>query len=162
TILVSSSGPSTATSVQVSDSLPTGLTFVGATPSQGSYDATTGIWTVGTLAAGAIQTLTLQASVGSAATGGATNTATVSSATFDPTSANNSASTTVTAQSADLGVTKTVDNATPPARRSADLTMLVSSGGPSTATSVQVSDSLPTGLTFVAATASQGSYDPTT
>ena len=32
------------------DLLPAGLTFVGATPDQGSYDSATGVWSVGNVA----------------------------------------------------------------------------------------------------------------
>ncbi|MEI4908212.1 DUF11 domain-containing protein, partial [Klebsiella pneumoniae] len=47
TVTVSNAGPNDATGVTVHDLLPSGLNFVGATASQGSYDAVTGIWTVG-------------------------------------------------------------------------------------------------------------------
>ena len=48
TITVSNQGPSGATGVTVEDQLPSGYTFVS---SDGAYDAATGIWTIGGLAA---------------------------------------------------------------------------------------------------------------
>ena len=53
----------TANGVQVTDLLPTGLNYVSNTASHGSYNPTTGIWTVGTLANGAYATLTIRVKV---------------------------------------------------------------------------------------------------
>ena len=98
--------------MQVTDLLPAGLTFVSATPSQGSYDNGTGVWDVGTVSPGGPQTLTITATVVSPAA--RTNTATISDADqFDPNTGNNTASATETPQQADLAVTKTVSDATP-------------------------------------------------
>ena len=47
----------------VADLLPAGLTFVSATPSTGSYNSGTGVWTVGNLANGASASLSLVATV---------------------------------------------------------------------------------------------------
>ena len=48
TVTLTNNGPDAATGVQVTDLLPAGLTFVSATPSQGTYDSATGVWDVGT------------------------------------------------------------------------------------------------------------------
>lgn len=63
TITISNAGPDTATNVAASDKWPSGLQFVSAQASQGGYDNTTGIWTVGTLANGATATLRIAATV---------------------------------------------------------------------------------------------------
>jgi hypothetical protein len=47
---VNDSGPQAATNVAVSDLVPPGLALVSTTSSQGSYDFSTGTWTLGTLA----------------------------------------------------------------------------------------------------------------
>ena len=61
--IVTNQGPDAATNVFIIDRLPAGLTFVAATPSQGAYNATAGIWAVGTVTAGAPQTLQIRATV---------------------------------------------------------------------------------------------------
>ena len=45
TVTVTNNGPVAATGVQITDQLPAGVTFVSATPSVGTYNNTTGIWT---------------------------------------------------------------------------------------------------------------------
>ena len=62
--------------------------------------------------------------------------------------------------SADLGVTKTVDEAAPLEGATVSYTVSVSNAGPSPATVVQITDLLPAGVTLVAATPAQGTYDP--
>ena len=161
TVLLSNQGPDAATGVQVSDLLPAGLSFVSASPSQGSYDNGTGLWDVGTVSSGDSPTLSVIAMVVSAAA--QTNTATISAADqFDPDMANNTGSATETPQRADLSLTKTVSDATPNVGDQITFTVRLSNQGPDAATGVQVSDLLPAGLSFVSATPSQGSYDNST
>jgi uncharacterized repeat protein (TIGR01451 family) len=91
TVTLTNNGPDPATNVTVEDVLPAGLTFVSATPSQGTYDHATGLWSVATVNVGTLQTLQIQATV--ASPGVQTNTAAVSHADQpDPNPANNSAS----------------------------------------------------------------------
>jgi len=60
TLELSNEGAADATNVQVSDPLPNNVTYQPpVVASQGSYDHTTGIWTVGDLANGANATLTI-------------------------------------------------------------------------------------------------------
>ena len=62
-ITVTNDGPDAATGVSLTDSLPAGLTFVADTVTQGTYDAATGLFDIGTLASGATATLTLEGTV---------------------------------------------------------------------------------------------------
>jgi len=73
TYVVTVSNPSaiSVTGVEVTDLLPSGLTYVSSSTSQGTYSSTTGLWNVGNLNAFTNATLTLTASV-NAGTGGAT------------------------------------------------------------------------------------------
>ncbi len=161
TLTLADLGPSPATGVQVNDLLPSGLTFVSATPSQGTYNAPTGLWTAGTITTASPQTLVIQATVvGFAAQ---TNTATIAhSDQSDPNAGNNTASATETPQQANLVLTKTVNNPTPNVGNMISFTVTLKNTGPNTATNVQVTDPLPSGLTFVSATASQGTYNSAT
>jgi uncharacterized repeat protein (TIGR01451 family) len=95
TITTQNLGADPATSVVVTDVLPAGLTFVSASPSQGTYTAGTGLWNLGALAFGA--TATLQITVTVTGSTAVTNTANRTSTTpADPNPANDSASSTVT------------------------------------------------------------------
>jgi LPXTG-site transpeptidase (sortase) family protein len=161
TITATNNGPSNATGVQVTDLVPAGLTFVLAVASAGAYDSATGVWTIGPLTNGTSATLSLVATTTGTAT--VTNTATKTAADqVDPLSGNNSATATVTGQAADIGITKTVDNASPNLGSNVTFTITATNHGPSNATAVQVTDLLPAGLTFVSANPSSGSYDSAT
>ena len=161
TIDIENIGPSAATNVLLNDLLPAGLAFVSDTPSQGSYNPSTGVWTVGTIPDGVISTLTLSAQVVSA--GAHTNTASIGdSDQFDPNTANNQASATVTPLQADLQITKTVSNTRPNVGDTIAFTVTLTDLGPGIATNVQVADLLPAGLTLVSAIPSQGTYDEAT
>ncbi len=92
-----------------------------------------------------------------------TNTATISHADqFDPVASNNTAGAAVTPQQADLALAKTVSNPTPNVGDTITYTITLTDDGPNTATNGQVTDLLPTGLSFVSATPSQGAYNSTT
>src|SRR5262249_51531583 len=161
TITLTDAGPDTATGVTVRDLLPTGLNFVSATPSQGTYNPTTGIWTVGTVTTSSPQTLVIAAVVTNSEE--EINTATIShSDQYDPDPANNTAKSAVTPQQADLELVKQVNDPTPNVGDTITYTVTLTDSGPDNATNVVVSDPLPAGLTFVSATPSEGSYDPTT
>ena len=161
TVTLSNQGPDPATNVQLTDLLPAGLTFVSATPTQGTYLPNTGLWDVGTVIAGTPQTLSIIATVVSP--NALTNTGSISHADqVDPNTANNTASATETPQVADLSVSKMVSNATPNVGDTITFTVTLSDQGPDAATNVKLSDLLPAGLTFVGATPSQGTYNSAT
>ena len=93
TVTVSNLGPSTATGVTMTDTLPAGVTFVSSVPGPPTcvLGGSTLTCNLGTLAGGASSIITITTMVN--ATGGIlVNTASASAAEPDPASANNSAS----------------------------------------------------------------------
>jgi uncharacterized repeat protein (TIGR01451 family) len=96
TVTVSNAGPDAATLVGLTDTLPAGVTFGSATPSQGTCAEAGGVVTcdLGTLASAAGATVTIV--VTPATTGVLTNTATAAAAEADGNPANNTATATTT------------------------------------------------------------------
>jgi uncharacterized repeat protein (TIGR01451 family) len=89
TIAVINNGPNNATGVTVRDTLPGGVTFVSATPTQGSCNGTTAVsCSLGPLSNGSSATVTIVVTPTQA--GGISNTATVRGNETDPNPANNS------------------------------------------------------------------------
>jgi uncharacterized repeat protein (TIGR01451 family) len=70
-LTLNNSGPANATGVKIKDLLPSGFSFVGATPSIGTYDSKTGIWNVGSIKSGRNATLSLRVKVVDAASASA-------------------------------------------------------------------------------------------
>ncbi|MEN2399532.1 hypothetical protein GKZ90_0007070, partial [Flavobacterium sp. MC2016-06] len=89
TVKLSNLGGNNVSGVSVNDLLPSGYTFVSSTPSVGSYDAASGVWSIGDIDAQTSITLKIIATVN--ASGSYTNTASLPS-TIDTNTANNSAS----------------------------------------------------------------------
>jgi uncharacterized repeat protein (TIGR01451 family) len=161
TIAVRNSGPDTAPAVSVNEVLPSNVSFVGATPSAGSFDPNTGVWTVGALAGGATATLQVSATVMSAEP--VINTAHATDpSTFDPDPTNNTSGVVVNGQGADLQVVKTANATAVEVGQSVTFTIVVTNNGPANATGIQVREQLPEGLTYVSSSASQGLYVPET
>jgi LPXTG-site transpeptidase (sortase) family protein len=120
-----------------------------------------GVWNIGPLTSGANATLSVVATV--TRTTSLINTA-AKTAEVQPDSvaANDSASANVTAVAADIGLAKTVDNASPIVGTNVTFIITATNHGPSNATGLHVTDLLPAGLTYVSSVASVGSYDPVT
>ena len=62
-LVLSNAGPDTATGVAVTDLLPAGTTFVGANPSQGTYNSGSGLWNVGSVANAATASIDITATI---------------------------------------------------------------------------------------------------
>ena len=59
TIVVANRGTDAAADVVIDELMPDGLTVISSSATQGTFDVATSQWTVGTLAAGASETLTV-------------------------------------------------------------------------------------------------------
>jgi uncharacterized repeat protein (TIGR01451 family) len=162
TITVSNAGPSTVSSVTVIDTLPAALLNPVFTPSTGSYNSVSGVWTGLSLATGQSVTMTLTGTVSPTATGSITNTVTVSppSGVTDPNSGNNTAADTdPLTPTADLSIAKTNNVTSVVPGTTTTYTITVSNAGPSTVNSVTVVDTLPGALLNPVFTPSTGSYN---
>ncbi|WP_026423909.1 CARDB domain-containing protein [Actinokineospora inagensis] len=160
TLAVANNGPSTADSVVVTDTLPAGLTTTGQQSTQGTCTVVVQTITcaLGTMAPGATATVTITADTpGIVPLAGFSNTGTVTSASTDPNPANNSATyvSTVTAQS-DLSVTQVATAAQVVAGTGTRYTMTVLNNGPSVATGVTSTQTIPTGFVISAITPTSG------
>src|SRR5262249_4649946 len=160
TVQATNNGPNAATGVVVTDLLPAGLSFVSASPTQGTYTDSTGEWVISSLAAGQSVQLTIQAQV--TQPGNITNLAVKTGGNEpDPNPGNDSGAATINAAvDADVAVITTADNTTPSEGQNVTFTVTATNRGPSDATGIEVEDAVPAGLTLVSATASQGGYDP--
>src|SRR5262249_53815871 len=162
TVRVTNRGPSPASGVVIADTLPAGVTLQSASPSVGAFDTATGRWTISTLVAGADGVLTLTTTVGAPRVL-ANNAVVVAQDQVDPNPLNNGSAASINAApDADLRVTKAISDPAPGVGGLVTYTVAVTNLGPSDATTAAIADVLPAGLTFVSATASQGTYDETT
>jgi len=148
TITATNNGDSDATNVQVTDVLTSSYGYVSQTPSKGSYDPNTGIWTIGTLEKDDVETLELTVVI----QGGdqQTNTATIEAAEYDPNLSNNESNeiTTDAVFETDVEIVKTGFR-TGDDDGNATFTLTVRNNGPVIATNVVVTDDLTTRYDFV-------------
>jgi len=163
TLTIRNQGPASATTVQVQDTLPPGVTFVASSPAPTSSVGATYRWNLGTLGDLEERTITLTLRADASLDGGVSvvNTATTSGTSDRDPGNNTDDSTTIIRRRADIRIQK--DG---PARVTAGnqiaYTLAYANDGPSAARAVIVTDMLPAGVTFVSATPAPSSQSGST
>lgn len=158
TITVTNGGPSGVQAASLTQLLPSGISLVSASPSQGGWTLSGNVLTfgLGSMAARSSATITV---IGQAiAQGTFTTTATASSEQPDYNPANNVAAAVshVHVQTADLAVSLSVNPSTIFDGDTFTYTVTVVNNGPSSATGVLLTNTLPVGVVLISPTSSQG------
>src|SRR5262249_40107119 len=146
---LANNGSAQATNASANITLPSGLTFVSSDGGS-NFDATTGTWTPGTLAASATTTLTIKATVTDGTSQPVTAPITHSDQTDDQTN-NNTTNVTVSPVVAKLNLMKSFSSTTATVGSTIVMTVAVGNGGQGKARNVVVTDTLGDGLTLVKA-----------
>lgn len=150
TINVTNNGPFTADAVTLAIALPANANFISATASQGTISGNGTYAQLGNISVGASAVVTIVISPTITGNVTATATATISSTEVDPITFNNTASVTTTVgPAADLGVTGFATPSPVIAGNNFSYILTVSNAGPSAATGVGYSQTVPSGCTFV-------------
>ena len=161
TITVTNDGPNDATGVEFQENLPPGVTYLSHNAPVGTfYDPTTGLFIVGELAAKTSVELEITVEVDEGTAGEVIiNAGSALADQADIYLENNTGQISFTVQEADLIVDKNVDESSPKEGGTVVYTITVTNKGPNEANDVEITDTLPEGLTYVSNTTSQGSYD---
>jgi uncharacterized repeat protein (TIGR01451 family) len=154
TIKLTNKGPYDARGVTLSDAAPAGVIFTGCSSTIGAcaWSSTSASLSLPSLTNGSTATVTINATLSFAVADGAivTNTATVTSTTFDPDTSNNSASSSLTAvNNSDLYVFQSTTKLT---NRQLQYTVSVKNLGKYVAKQLVLNDPTPSGGTFVSIT----------
>jgi uncharacterized repeat protein (TIGR01451 family) len=167
-VFVFNSGPSAAQNVTVTDTLPFGTTFVGINISSSLFTCTApAAGTAGTVSCTAPAfddeaetsfTISVKTSP-FAPSGIISNTATITSATADPDTSNNSSTWTTgiaatSTATADLSIDSMTGSTNAAAGATMSFQVVIANKGPSSAHQVQLVDAVPANTTFVAAAVS--------
>jgi uncharacterized repeat protein (TIGR01451 family) len=158
TLSLTNLGPDTARGVTISNTLPSGVTFVQANGPGGSCTRNNLVVTcpVGTLANGATALATIRVTVNAAVGATLTNTAQAATTDDDPTGTNNSASVTTrvvnAASSADLRLAATVNDFELDPGAPYTYTLAITNQGPAAASNLTATITLPANVTYRNAT----------
>ncbi len=162
TVTVTNNGPATASNVTVTDAIPSGLTFNASQSSNSCFQSGNNV-VCNNFSLSNGQTTNIQIAFNVPTVANCTqttvnNTATVSSATTDPVSGNNTSQTVQTTLTcppvtADLSIQKFGPSSIERGNV-LSYTVSVTNNGPSTVSSITITDAIPSGLTFNASQSS--------
>ncbi len=161
TVVVTNAGPDATTGVVISDSLPLSVTFVSSYTTQGLYDNSSGLWSLGAINGGnSTATLRITATLDAGTAGQSITNVTVisASALADLDSSNDVATATLTVKDADLSMSKSVTPTSVREGQTIVYTLIVTNAGPASTSNIIISDTLPAGVTF-GSQSGTGSYD---
>ena len=157
-ITATNNGPDVAHNIRISDLVPAGLTDVIVTASSGtSYSG--GVWTINSLATGALNavTLTISGKAGSSMAGYTTTNTATRTGQDEYNSLPTVSAADVYTKKADLTITNTANNSSLNVGQTGTFTVTVTNHGPNTATNIKINDLLPNG--FTAGTPTVGNYN---
>lgn len=157
TLVITNQGPTNAASVFVTNLLPAGVTFVTATPSQGTYSQASGVLVcdLGTINSNAFATVTID--IVPPVVGTLSNYANVTASGFDHNFANNSdVESTTTLAIADVAVTLSESADPIGSGQFVTYTVVVTNQGPSPSSSLSLQQDLDSDFLITAVSLSQG------
>jgi len=158
-VRVRNNGPAPATGVKANFKLPAGYKIVGAPSVDGTYDPSTGDWTIGSMTPNGVKDLLFSVTVNPA---GPYNlsTSTTGSDAPDPNLADNSATFAVTPNpNANLSISFFSPPTNPPVSSTVTFFIEVDNNGPAPTDNVKVNFKIPAGYTFTGGAPQVGTYD---
>ncbi len=160
TFAVANSGPGNALHVQLTHTLPSGLTLLAYETGGGSFNEGTGVWDLGTMTNGAVDTLRLQVEVDGGTAGSTlSDAAQLTSDSFDLDLSNNDATLDLNIYlPVDLTLAVQTTDPTPAVGDLIDLRVVVTNNSGNDADAVEVLAPLPAGLEFDLAGSTSGAY----
>jgi len=151
-LLVTNHGPHVAYDIQVTDEIPEGLIFNGATPTASGGDLPNLFWDIPQLNVSESYNIIIDVIPNSSFSGIITNIAVANNGTYDPVAGNNQdTEETTVIQVADLSIKKTASVDTLIVGDELNYTLTVTNNGPHAAENVVVADILPGDVTFLSA-----------
>lgn len=161
-ITISNLGTTQATNISILENLPAGYQFVSASPSLGTFNDTSSLWSLNSMSPNQTETLSIIAQVISP--NNLVNTASLNSVTEtdrDLTNNQDSAEVSILETNVDIEVIKSVSPAEVIIGETVTFSITTSNIGTTNATNINIYESLPSGYIFLSANTTYGTYNET-